>query len=202
MRAVLPTPLAAAIASFTSVAAGPVIQARETLPYGAHPSASRISTAPTDPGKGLEPCWYFGFVSHDDVETLRRGYEAFNRGDWKATFQAAHPDLEFKTADRVANPGTYRGPDEALRFFEDLFEPFDQVVAEPQQFFERGDRIAVLVLVRLRPKGSSAVVENLIGHLWTMRDGKAARFEVFPEREKVLEAVGFSEQDARRAAAR
>jgi hypothetical protein len=29
-----------------------------------------------------------------------------------------------------------------------------------------------------------------------MRNGKAVRFEVFPEREKVLEAIGLSEQDA------
>jgi ketosteroid isomerase-like protein len=140
-------------------------------------------------------------MSHADIETLRLGYEAFSRGDWETAFRAAHPDLELKTADRVTNPGTYRGPDEARRFFEDLLEPFEEVVAEPLQFFDRGDRIAVLVLVRFRPRGSTAVVENRIGHLWTMRDGKVARFEIFPEREKVLEAVGFSEQDARRVAA-
>jgi hypothetical protein len=31
-----------------------------------------------------------------------------------------------------------------------------------------------------------------------MRDGKAARLEIFPEREKALEAAGLSEQDAQR----
>jgi len=65
------------------------------------------------------------------------------------------------------------------------------VVAEPQEFFERGDQIAVFVLVRSRPRGSSAVVENRIGHVWTMRDGKVARFQIFPEQEKALEAIGL-----------
>jgi uncharacterized protein len=133
-------------------------------------------------------------MSEADVETLRRGYEAFSRGDWDAAFRAAHPDLEFRTADRVTNPGTYRGRSEVKRFFDDLFQPFEEVVAEPQQFFDCGDRIVVFVLVRSRPRGSSAVVENRIGHLWTMRDGKVVRFEIFPEREKALEAAGLSEQ--------
>ena len=130
-------------------------------------------------------------MSQADIEMLRVGYEAFSRGDWDAAFAAAHPDIEFKTADRVTNPGTYRGSEEVKRFFEDLFEPFEEVVAEPQEFFERGDLIVVFVLVRSRPKGSSAVVENRIGHLWTMRDGKVVRFEIFPEREKALEAAGL-----------
>jgi ketosteroid isomerase-like protein len=94
----------------------------------------------------------------------------------------------------VTNPGTYRGRNEVKRFFDDLFQPFEEVLAEPQEFFDCGDRIVVFVLVRSRPRGSSAVVENRIGHLWTMRDGKIVRFEIFPEREKALEAAGLSEQ--------
>jgi ketosteroid isomerase-like protein len=136
-------------------------------------------------------------LARADIEALRAGYEAFNLGDWETAFRNADPDVELKTADRVTNPGTYRGLDEIRRFFEDLFEPFEEVVTEPQEFFERGNRIAVFVLVRLRPRGSSAVVENRIGHLWTVRDGKIVRFEIFPEREKALEAAGRSEQDAR-----
>jgi uncharacterized protein len=134
-------------------------------------------------------------VSREDIEMLRTGYEAFSRGDWEAVFRQAPPDFELLTADRIVNPGTYRGPEAARRFFEDLFEPFEEVVVEPQEFFERGDRILVLVVVRSRPRGSSAVVENRIAHVWTLRDGQAVRFQIFPERERALEAVGLSEED-------
>jgi ketosteroid isomerase-like protein len=54
----------------------------------------------------------------------------------------------------------------------------------------------VLLHVRLRPHESTALVENRIGHLWTFRDGKALRLEIFPEREKALEAIGMSEAEA------
>jgi hypothetical protein len=33
------------------------------------------------------------------------------------------------------------------------------------------------------------MVEIRAGHVWTMRDGKPARLEVFPEREKALAAA-------------
>jgi ketosteroid isomerase-like protein len=90
----------------------------------------------------------------------------------------------------------YRGRKEVRRFFEDLLEPFEDVVVQPEKFFEAGDRLVVFVLLSSRPVGSSATIEIRIGHLWTMRDGKAAQLEIFPEREKALEAVGLSEQDA------
>jgi ketosteroid isomerase-like protein len=123
------------------------------------------------------------------VEMLRQGYEAFSRGDWEPLFGYADPDFELRTADRVTSPGTYRGLETTRRFFMDLFAPFEEIVVEPEEFFDRGDRIAVFVRVRSRPRGSAAVVDNRIGHLWTMRDGRAARLEIFPEREKALEAL-------------
>ena len=129
-------------------------------------------------------------MSQADIETLRAGYEAVSRGDWDAAIRDAHPELELQTADRVVSPGTYRGAGEVRRFFEDLFEPFEEVIVEPEKFFERGDQIAVLLFTRLRPTGSSAVLENRIGHLWRMRQGKAIRLEVFPKREDALEAAG------------
>jgi uncharacterized protein len=132
-------------------------------------------------------------MSQADIETLRLGYEAFSRGDWDTPTRFAHPEFELQTADRAVNPGTYRGLDEAMRFFEDLFEPFEEVTVDPEEFFERGDQIAVFVLVRLRPAGSNALVENRIGHLWTMREGKATRLRVFPRREEALEAAGLRE---------
>ena len=132
-------------------------------------------------------------MSQADIETLRLGYEAFSRGDWDTPTRFAHPEFELQTADRAVNPGTYRGLEEVMRFFEDLFEPFEEVTVDPEEFFERGDQIAVFVRVRLRPSGSNALVENRIGHLWTMREGKAARLQVFPRREEALEAAGLSE---------
>jgi ketosteroid isomerase-like protein len=130
-------------------------------------------------------------VSQADIEMLRAGYADFSRGEWDAVLAQAAPDFELKTADRVTSPGTYRGRDTVRRFFEDMFAPFEEVLVEPEEFHEIGDRILALVRVRSRPRGSSAFVENRIGHLWTMQDGAVVALQVFPERERALEAVGI-----------
>src|SRR6185312_3669958 len=115
----------------------------------------RIHLGAQPSGCSAFPGLTFDPMSKADIEILRAGYEAFSRGDWDAVFPKADPDLLLITADRVTNPGTYRGVAAVTRFFEDLFEPFEEVTAEPERFFERGDKIVVLVRVRSRPRGSN-----------------------------------------------
>ena len=134
-------------------------------------------------------------MSQADIEALRVIYEAVSRGDWNAVFLQVHPDFEWKTPDGVPLAGTYRGPEQVRRFFEDRWQAFEDVTVEPEEFFESGNRIVVFARSRLRPSGTTAVIENRLGHLWTMREGKAARCEVFSQGEKALEAAGLSEQD-------
>jgi ketosteroid isomerase-like protein len=131
-------------------------------------------------------------MSQADIEDLRARYEAISRGDRGAGFRDVQPGFTLKTGEQVPNAGTYLGAEAATRFVEDLWEPFEEVTMEPQEFFERGDQIVVLLVVRARHKGSSAVVENRIGALWTMREGKPLRLEMYPKREQALEAAGLT----------
>jgi ketosteroid isomerase-like protein len=132
-------------------------------------------------------------MSQADIETLRVVYAAAGRGDWDAVLSAVHPDFEWKTT----LVGTHRGHDEVRRFFEDQREPFDQLVAEPEEFFGRGGRIVVFLRVRYQPRGTTVVPPEVrVGHLWTMREGRAVRCETFPKREEALKAAGLTAQDA------
>ena len=128
-------------------------------------------------------------MSDEDRETLRLVYEAYNRGDWIGALSGMHRDIEWKTT----RTGRHRGHDEVRRFMEDMREPFEEVMVEPDEWFDHGDRIVVFLRIRARPRGSDAIAENRVGHLWTMRDGKAIRCETFPRREEALEAAGLSE---------
>jgi ketosteroid isomerase-like protein len=71
--------------------------------------------------------------------------------------------------------------------------PFEAWSVEPEEFFEHGDQIAVVVRARMRPEGSSAEIENRTGNLWTLRDGKVVSMRMFPKPEKALEAAGLRE---------
>jgi ketosteroid isomerase-like protein len=131
-------------------------------------------------------------MTRAEIEMLRSGYEAANRGDWDAAFRDLHSDFEWKTDDRMLNAGTYRGRAEVLRFLEDQREAFDEVLSVPEEFFEQGNRIVAFVRMRSRPKGTTRFSESHIAHVWTFRDGKASRCEAFAVREQALEAVGLT----------
>ena len=135
-------------------------------------------------------------MSQADIETLRAVYEAVSRGDWDAAFRDARPDFELTTPDQNPIAGTYRGREAIRGFFAEIWAAFEEVAVQPEQFLELDDRILVSLLMQLRPSDSGAKVEMRITHLWTMRDGKPARCEVFQRREQALEAAGLSEQDA------
>jgi ketosteroid isomerase-like protein len=70
--------------------------------------------------------------------------------------------------------------------------PFEALSVEPEAFFEGDGQIVVFFLQRAIPLGSTGYVERRAAHLWTMRDGKAMALEIFPRREKALEAAGLS----------
>jgi ketosteroid isomerase-like protein len=129
-------------------------------------------------------------MSQENVEIVRRLYDALNRGDWDAVFRDTHPDFEVTTQRPAA---TQRRREGVQRFLEDYIAAFDSMVLEPEEFIENGDQVLVLLTRRARPKGGSAdlVVRN--GHLWTLRHATILSMKSFPDPKDALEAVRFSE---------
>ena len=135
-------------------------------------------------------------MSHENVETVRRMTEALDRANWDGVFAETSPDFEWETDPRHPRAGVYRGREEFRRFMEDLEDPFEQTVTELERVFAKQDQVVVFVKIRRRLRGSSSEVEVRIGELYTLREGRLVRGQVFAVREKALEAAGMSEQDA------
>ena len=132
-------------------------------------------------------------MSQEDVEALRAEYAAISRRDGNAVLSVAHRDFELTTPGGGLDAETIRGVESARRSFEDFLRPFDALSVEPEAFFEGDGQIVVFFLQRARPSGSTGYVEVRAAHLWTMRGGKAIGLEIFPRREKALEAAGLAE---------
>jgi ketosteroid isomerase-like protein len=130
-------------------------------------------------------------MSEENVEIVRRTYEAFNRRDWDAAFRYLDPDVEFTTPARGPVAGTFRGRDEIQGFLEEMYAAFEARTVEPEEIFESGEQqVAVVVIRRMRPEGSSAEIEARSGALWTIRDGLVASIRVFPSPRKPSKPLG------------
>ena len=58
---------------------------------------------------------------------------------------------------------------------------------------EHGDQVLALIRVRGRGRASGVEFDIRAATLWTFRGGRLIRGQVFPEREKALEAAGLRE---------
>ena len=79
-------------------------------------------------------------------------------------------------------------------------EVCDEFTIEPEVFFEHGERVAVAVRQRAHGEASGVEVEIRIGHLWTVREGKIVRLEVFSARDDARKAALSERLACRRGA--
>jgi len=122
-------------------------------------------------------------------ELVKSLYEAINDRDYDAGFALLGDDFEWLEPDQSLLGGHHRGFDEVRRAIEVQLEVFDEFTIEPEAFHVHGDHVAVPVRQRARGGVSGVEVEIRIGHLWTVKDGKVSRLEVFFAREDAREAV-------------
>ena len=129
-------------------------------------------------------------MSQENVETIRRTYEAFSRGDFETARKLAHPKAV------LVPPGgqsPLRG--EAVRVW---MEP-DAIAeqrSEPRGFRVNGDKILVHQHTWSRGAGSGIELEADFWTVWTFdKDGLVTRIEVFlvDQEGEALDAAGLLE---------
>jgi ketosteroid isomerase-like protein len=128
-------------------------------------------------------------MSQENVEVLRTAYAAVSHGHWDAAFSVADPELEWVPGPRAPVRGPIRGVEQVKAFLADQQETVGHWAIEADEFYESGDQVVVFIRNTVHPRGTDAEFELRIAHLWDVRDGKPLRCQVFPEREKALEAA-------------
>jgi ketosteroid isomerase-like protein len=139
-------------------------------------------------------------MSEENIEVVRRGYEAFNR--WGAhpgeernpeIPPLLHPEVEFHTYAGVPEPGVYRGRDAVIEYHERVFGQFESVRIELEELLSAGDSVVIISRQHTVPKGSEAEIVQPVVEVWTIRDGLLAERRAYPTRAEALEAAGLSE---------
>jgi ketosteroid isomerase-like protein len=137
-------------------------------------------------------------MSQEQIDSVIRGFEAFNRGDWDAALEGFAEDV-VQTAyfAPVAGERSLYGRAAIKRAWEAASEVFGgggTYRVEPQDFRDLGGGV-ILVPVRLSGRGTASGVETEteIAQLWTIRQGRVVRIDQYPDVAEALEATGLSE---------
>jgi ketosteroid isomerase-like protein len=135
----------------------------------------------------------FEAFASGDMPTLRdamaTAYEGFNRRDTALYYWALDPDIEMEVPPDFPEGSVFRGREAVRRLWESMWENFDEYHAEPEELIPVGDSLIVTIRVIWRAHGSDVRGEARLVHIWTLRDGKAVRFQVCRTKQQALEAL-------------
>ncbi|MDQ3644244.1 MAG: nuclear transport factor 2 family protein [Actinomycetota bacterium] len=138
-------------------------------------------------------------MSQENVETIRRMYDAWLAEDYETVFGVYDPEIRLNPdpeASWVGIGDIYVGHDGVRRYMAAVYEAFDDYRPEVEDIIDVGeDRVLTLAIEHARGRISGAEVEAArTAHLWRLRDGRAVQVDLFIDRGRALEAVGLRER--------
>ena len=131
-------------------------------------------------------------MSGQDVERIRSGVEAFNRGDIEAVLEGLDQQVEWHVPPMLPEQTVYHGHDGVRELWQSMRDSFDDFRLVIEEIVDAGDQVMVLAALHGRGTESGIEVETpSFGWVWTQRGGKALRVDVYPNRAEALQAVGL-----------
>jgi ketosteroid isomerase-like protein len=130
-------------------------------------------------------------VSKENIETVQRGFAAFNERGVEGIIPFLDSEFEATTPPSLASePDTYRGHDGMRRWFDSFYEVMEEIRWDPREFHEVGDRVVVEFTLRARGKTTGLEFGQDGVMLWELRDGRGIRLDLFPTLDEALAAAG------------
>lgn len=128
-----------------------------------------------------------------NVEIIRRGLDAYNRGDVEAVLETADPDIEFVPLRSLVVGGSYRGHDGIRRFFEDLDEEWENRLIHNEEFREHEDSVLLLGEFEATGRASGMEMRSPVAWLFELRAGKVVRMRAYSSQEEAIRTITESE---------
>src|SRR5262249_36037449 len=131
-------------------------------------------------------------MSEENIEIVREGYERF-----AAT---GEPAADLATDDFVWDMSNfhdwperqvYEGVDGVRAFLTAWLEAWEGWQLELESLHDAGDRVVALVRQSGTSKAAGMPVEMSFAQVWTLRDGKQSRMEMYSDQDEALRAAGL-----------
>jgi ketosteroid isomerase-like protein len=134
-------------------------------------------------------------ASADNVELLRRFYESFNQKDLDSVLELCTDDVEvYKDPEVVEMVAAFtpRGQERVAQYLRGWLDSWDDYHARPEEFLQAGEEVAALTQARARGRNSQFEIEGEMADVFTVREGRIARFRLYVQRHTALDALGIA----------
>jgi uncharacterized protein len=129
-------------------------------------------------------------MSAKDVETIREGIAALNRGDVEGIEAMLDPDVELVPLRAVLEGSSYRGHEGLRRWLDDMAEDWAEFELELDEVRELdAGPVLVRATMRLRGRSSGVALDSPAAWLCDMREGKVARIRFFADSDAAVAAA-------------
>ncbi len=133
-------------------------------------------------------------MSQENVELVRRAFEAFNRRDIESYLALCDPDIEyFSHLVELEGGGPYRGHDGIRSWWEGLLAVSSDFRAEIEEVRDLGEVTVTRQRAHGHGVGSDVPMEQTQWNVTEWRDGKAVWGRVFLSETEALKAAGLRE---------
>ena len=114
-------------------------------------------------------------------QLARRGYDLFMKGEIDGVIGLCADDIAWISPKTEPIPfsGNFHGKAELGRFFKLMSEAIEFEHFEPQSFIADADKVAVSGSSRVKVLETGARFDDAWVHIFTMKNGKIARFEQY-----------------------
>jgi ketosteroid isomerase-like protein len=133
-------------------------------------------------------------MSEANVEIVKRGYEQF-MATGRFVAEISTPDFvwDMSNFDGWPEQQVYEGIAEAEAFIRDWSAAWDDWQLDVESYHHVGDKVVALVRQQGRSKAAGMPVDMSLAQVWTFRDGKQVRMDMYSDRREALRSVGLGE---------
>ena len=129
-------------------------------------------------------------MSRQNVEIVRRCFEAYLRGDHVEAAGYFAPDVVYEIGQELPA----RGRDEVLAMWRRWEADWERLETVPEEFIDAGDNVVVTVHYSGRGRASGIEFDERLFDVYTLRERKCVRKLEFRDRSQALEAAGCEEK--------
>jgi uncharacterized protein len=132
-------------------------------------------------------------MSREKVDLVHRLVKAWNDGNLDAILALYDPECEVVFPPEVPEPGPFHGHAELRQWAEGFLAAWEFHHVEVVELVDAKDSVVALLHLVGRGIGSGVEMDETDAHVFTIREGRIARWQNFAERAEALEAAGLRE---------